>query len=152
MYMCISKSDTVKMCHAFMMMNNYKHAKSRYNANLYEYHKLKYSKTKSRVASSSRWYHNLETKEEKFTQEKLKSPWKKGRLPGVVNMESRRDYTGTNNPAYGIKRLDLIEKNKLPQAWITKNGKDKRILIENLDQFLKDGWIKGRSNRNWSKY
>lgn len=45
-----------------------------------------------------------------------------------------RDMSGANNPNFGKS-----------YAWVNKDGQTKRVLLEKLDHFLTEGWLKGRA-------
>lgn len=98
------------------------------------------------VCEESYWVNNGE--EERFVSwDIIPDEWKKGRLRKSIEnlITKRRNYFGENNPAYGLKRPDLLARNKLPQCWINNGYISKKVLIEEFDNHYKyNGFIKGR--------
>jgi hypothetical protein len=60
------------------------------------------------------------------------SPWNKGTSYNLEKSKGHTRQSGKKNSQYGIKRV-----------WVNKNGTRKKILNEDIDSFLSDGWSKG---------
>jgi group I intron endonuclease len=79
--------------------------------------------------------------------EKLKgrpSPMKGRRLSQEQRRRMSASRLGPLNPAYGRKRPDLAERNKVSQVWIRKDGQEKKIPLSQLSYFLELGFEYGR--------
>ena len=51
---------------------------------------------------------------------------------------------GESNPMYGKERKDLSTRNKLPKRWMNNGTKNKLALLEEVDNYLKEGYVFGK--------
>lgn len=67
-----------------------------------------------------------------------------------LNLSTKKKgvHSGKNNPMYGKERNDVKERNSKPKNWVTNGEIDKLILKEELDHYLSNGFIIGRSKSN----
>lgn len=118
-----------KMYYALNVMARSKKYPERHNSALFKFHREKLS-----ASISGKHNRNYGCR---WTDEKRKQ------MSDHFKADNKR--LGANNAAFGIERIDLSTRNKLPKRWITRDGVDKQVLIENTESYLSDGWEIGRA-------
>ncbi len=105
-----------------------------------------FKQRRKEICESSMWINN--GSEEKFVpQGEILDGWSKGRLKKTMQkiFSKRKDYKGVNNPAYGLTRPDLIERNKIPQYWINNGSVCKKVPIKDFNEIYQhQGFVRGR--------
>jgi hypothetical protein len=104
-----------------------------------------FRKKRKELCEKSIWINN--GKNEKFiVNGNIPKGWNKGRLPEKIGewLKKRRNYNGSNNPVFGMKRPDLVERNKVPQYWINNGIDCKKILVSDFGKYQELGFVRGR--------
>ena len=106
------------------------------------------------VFDGGTWIHHPSNMRDKLvSKEKLDTfldlGYKKGRSNSYMTPTWRAALgagrTGKLSPTYGLKRDDLVYRNKLPKRWMTNGKQDKSVSINDLEHFFRNGWIIGRT-------
>ena len=74
-----------------------------------------------------------------------RSPMKGRKMTEATRQKMRESRLGALNPAYGRKRPDLAERNKIPQVWLRRNGIEKKVPLTQMSFFLQQGFEYGRA-------
>jgi hypothetical protein len=102
--------------------------------------RLSRSEHAKKKSTGCKWMHHPKTLKERFSKP---AKCRELELAGYVYGRSCKSYAyrdkrGNKNPAYGKKRLDLSNRNKLEKGkicWITNGVNNRRVLLTNLHSY-----------------
>ena len=137
-----------KMSTAINCLQYYKSKfRQSYSSRLYQYHRKQYVTARKLRSSNSKWMYHPELLIDSFVhvsniETRLEEGYMFGRLPGKM----KGKFQNRISPTLGLKRPDLIQRNKQPKFWITNGHIDRLIIQDTLSHFEKEGFRRGRTH------
>jgi len=102
---------------------------------------------KARIKGLLKWWENNEEQKQK-NSDLVKQMWKDGKYQAKDNSGDKNGMYGKTHSKESRQKMSDKKKgennNQYDTCWITKDNINKKIKKDEIETYLKEGWIKGR--------